>query len=92
MSGCYLAARNAEVTWNIRSSSTTATIWLCAGYSRVKEICLGRWVLRLAPFKFRVKHIRVCDNVVAELCPVSLRVRFVRARNLRVLVCWNLVR
>jgi len=27
---------------------------------------LGRWVLRLAPFKFRVKHTRGLDNVVAD--------------------------
>jgi len=33
----------------------------------VKEIGrLGRWVLRLVPFKFRVKHTRGCDNVVAD--------------------------
>jgi hypothetical protein len=33
----------------------------------VKEIGhLGRWVLRLAPFKFRVKHTRGCDIGVAD--------------------------
>ena len=27
---------------------------------------LGRWILRLAPFKFRVRHTRGVDNVVAD--------------------------
>jgi hypothetical protein len=27
---------------------------------------LGRWILRLAPFKFRVKHTRGTDNGVAD--------------------------
>jgi len=28
--------------------------------------CLGRWILRLAPFKFKVQHTHGRDNVVAE--------------------------
>jgi hypothetical protein len=28
---------------------------------------LGRWILRLAPFKFKVHHTKVVDNVVADL-------------------------
>jgi hypothetical protein len=33
----------------------------------VKDIGrLGRWILRLAPFKFRVKHTCGVDNVVAN--------------------------
>jgi len=33
----------------------------------VKDIRrLGRWILRLAPFKFRAKHTRGFDNVVAD--------------------------
>ena len=41
---------------------------LCWLLKRVKEIGrLGRWVLRLAPFKFRVKHTRGCDNVADAL-------------------------
>ena len=40
---------------------------LCWLLKRVKEISrLGRWVLRLAPFKFRVKHTRGTDNVAAD--------------------------
>ena len=40
---------------------------LCWLLKRVKEIGrLGRWVLRLAPFKFMVKHTRGADNVVAD--------------------------
>jgi len=27
---------------------------------------LGRWILRLAPFKFKNKHTRGVDNVVAD--------------------------
>jgi len=40
---------------------------LCWLLKRVKEIGrLGRWVLRLASFKFRVEHSRRVDNVVAD--------------------------
>ena len=40
---------------------------LCWLLKRVKDIGrLGRWVLRLTPFKFRVKHTRGTDNVVAD--------------------------
>jgi len=40
---------------------------LCWLLKRVKDIGrLGRWILRLAPFKFRVKHTRGVDNVVAD--------------------------
>ena len=40
---------------------------LCWLLKRVKEIGrLGRWVLRLAPFKFKVKHTRGTDNVVED--------------------------
>jgi len=40
---------------------------LCWLLKKVKEIGrLGRWVLRLAPFKFRIKHTRGVDNVVAD--------------------------
>jgi len=46
---------------------------LCWLLKRVKEVGrLGKWVLRLAPFKFRVKHTRGADNVVAgALCVFS---------------------
>ena len=27
---------------------------------------IGRWILRLAPFKFRVRHTRGVENVVAD--------------------------
>jgi hypothetical protein len=41
-----------------------ALYWLL---KRVKDIGrLGRWVLRLAPFKFKVVHTRGVDNVVAD--------------------------
>ena len=40
---------------------------LCWLLKRFKDIGqLGRWILRLAPFKFRVKHTRGRDNVVAD--------------------------
>ena len=40
---------------------------LCWLLKRVKELGrLGRWVLRLAPFKFRVIHTKGSDNVVAD--------------------------
>ena len=40
---------------------------LCWLLKRVKDVGrLGRWILRLAPFKFRVKHTRGVDNVVAD--------------------------
>ena len=40
---------------------------LCWLLKRVKDVGrLGRWVLHLAPFKFRVKHTRGVDNVVAD--------------------------
>ena len=39
---------------------------LCWLLKRVKDIGrLGRWILRLTSFKFRVKHTRDRDNVVA---------------------------
>jgi hypothetical protein len=40
---------------------------LCWLMKLVKEVdSLGRWILRLAPFKFRLKHTRGVDNVVAD--------------------------
>jgi transposase InsO family protein len=40
---------------------------LCWLLKRTKDVGrLGRWVLRLAPFKFRVRHTRGADNVVAD--------------------------
>ena len=40
---------------------------LCWLLRKVKDIGrLGRWILRLAPFKFRVRHTRGVDNVVAD--------------------------
>ena len=40
---------------------------LCWLLNRVKDIGrLGRWILRLAPFKFKVRHSRGVDNVVAD--------------------------
>jgi hypothetical protein len=47
---------------------------LCWLLKRVKDVGrLGRWILRLAPFKFKVKHLRGVDNVVAHaLSPGSL--------------------
>ena len=40
---------------------------LCWLLKRVKEIGrLGRWILRLAPFKFRVVHTKGSENVVAD--------------------------
>lgn len=28
--------------------------------------CLGSWILRLVPFKFKIKHAQAVDNVVAD--------------------------
>ena len=40
---------------------------LCWLLKRVKDVGrLGRWILRVAPIKFRVKHTRGMDNVVAN--------------------------
>ena len=40
---------------------------LCWLLKRVKEIDrLGRWILRLTPFKFRVVHTKGSENVVAD--------------------------
>jgi hypothetical protein len=40
---------------------------LCWLLKRVKDVGrLGHWILRLAPFKFRVRHMRSMDNVVAD--------------------------
>jgi len=40
---------------------------LCWLLKRVKEVgCIGRWVLRLAPFKFRVVHTKGSDNLVVD--------------------------
>jgi hypothetical protein len=40
---------------------------LCWLLRRVEELCrLGRWVLRLAPFKFKVVHTKGTENVVAD--------------------------
>jgi len=67
VSRCYLGARNVVATWSIRSSSIIAITWPCWLLKRVKEIGrLGRQILRLAPFKFKVKPPRGADNVVAD--------------------------
>ena len=40
---------------------------LCWLLRKVKDVGrLGRWVLRLCPFKFKVQHTRGVDNVVAD--------------------------
>ena len=40
---------------------------LCWLLKNVKDVGrIGRWILRLSPFKFRVKHTRGADNVVAD--------------------------
>ena len=40
---------------------------LCWLLKKVKDVGrLGCWILRLAPFKFRVRHTRGVDNVVAD--------------------------
>jgi hypothetical protein len=40
---------------------------LCWLLKKVKDVGrLGRWILRLAPFKFKVKHTRGVENVVAD--------------------------
>ena len=40
---------------------------LCWLFRNVKDVGrLGRWILRLAPFKFKVCHTKGADNVVAD--------------------------
>jgi hypothetical protein len=40
---------------------------LCWLLKRIKDVGhLGRWILHLAPFKFRVKHTHGIDNVAAD--------------------------
>jgi hypothetical protein len=40
---------------------------LCWLLKRVKDVGrLGRWIMRLSPFKFKVRHTRGVDNVVAD--------------------------
>jgi hypothetical protein len=40
---------------------------LCWLFRNVKEVGrLGRWILRLAPFKFKVCHTKGAENVVAD--------------------------
>jgi hypothetical protein len=41
-----------------------ALCWLLKGVKDVGR--LGRWILRLSPFKFKVKHTHGVDNVVAD--------------------------
>jgi hypothetical protein len=41
-----------------------ALVWLLGHAKELGRI--GRWILRLAPFKFRVSHIRGAENVVAD--------------------------
>ena len=77
---CYLAAKYAEFTWNVEFELNCDNLALCWLLKRVKEIGrLGRWVLCLAPFTFRVKHTCECDNVVADALSCILRVKFVKA-------------
>jgi hypothetical protein len=40
---------------------------LCWLLRKTKDVgCLGRWILRLAPFKFKVQHSHGRNNVVAD--------------------------
>ena len=40
---------------------------LCWLLRKIKDVGrLGRWILRLSPFKFKVKHTKGVDNVVAD--------------------------
>jgi hypothetical protein len=40
---------------------------LCWLLNKVKDVGrLGRWILRLAPYKFRVVHTKGIDNIVAD--------------------------
>jgi hypothetical protein len=41
---------------------------LCWLLKRVMDVgLLGQWILHLAPFKFKVKHTRGVENVVADM-------------------------
>jgi hypothetical protein len=56
---CYLEHKEFELECDNLS--------LCWLLRRTKDVGrLGRWVLRLAPFKFKVRHTRGVDNVVAD--------------------------
>jgi hypothetical protein len=40
---------------------------LCSLFGNVKDVGrLGRWILCLAPFKFKIHHTRMVDNVVGD--------------------------
>jgi hypothetical protein len=40
---------------------------LCWLLKTMKDVgCLGSWILRLVPFKFKIKHAQAVDNVVAD--------------------------
>ena len=57
--GVYLEHKEFEI-----HCDNLALCWLLR---KVKDIgLLGRWILRLAPFKFRVRHTRGVHNVVAD--------------------------
>ena len=65
---CYLEHKEFEL-----HCDNLALCWLL---KKVKEIGrLGRWVVRLAPFKFKVKHTRGADNVVADALSRMFQVR-----------------
>jgi hypothetical protein len=56
---CYLEHKEFELECDNLS--------LCSLLRRTKDVGrLGRWMLRLAPFKFKVRHTRGVDNVVAD--------------------------
>jgi len=62
-----LVVRNAALTLNIEFELHCDNLALCCLLRKVKDIgCLGRWILRVAPFKFSVKHTCGVDSVVTD--------------------------
>ena len=62
--GCEKCRRHLEHKEFELRFDNLALCWLLKRFKDVGR--LGRWILRLAPFKFRVKQTRGADNVVAD--------------------------
>jgi len=64
LSGCDKFRSYLEHKEFVLQCDNLALCWLL---KRVKEIGrLGRWIIRLSPFKFKVVHTKGSDNVVAD--------------------------
>jgi hypothetical protein len=67
MSGGNLRVREVPGLFRTQFELQCDNLALCWLLKRVKDVGrLGRWILRLSPFKFKVTHTRGTDNVVAD--------------------------